>query len=300
MLARGGFIKHLGFNPGDAFLEWVQGVLRRSGIETTRDLRERLAYVPEGLRGHDGMPLTKPAERARLAIIAAEVSTETKVEFPRMAPLFWQDERKVDPACYVRASMSVPYFFHPYRVGNLPEGAGAREAWQRLAGYDQAPPMEGIFLDGGIMSNFPIDVFHRVHKVPAAPTFGVKLGTDDRKPQHIKRPASLGLAAFNAARHCLDYDFIKRNPDYKHLVAYVDTGEHNWLNFNLSKEDQVDLFRRGVETAVRFLLGAPVKEGGMSRTASSGFDWLGYKKIREGMIPAYERATPLISTGGQA
>ena len=53
----------------------------------------------------------------------------------------------------------------------------------------------------------------------------MKLGADDRRPQHIKRPAALGLAAFNAARHCLDYDFIKRNPDYKHLVAYADTGK---------------------------------------------------------------------------
>ena len=296
LLARGGFLKHLGFNPGDAFLEWLQGVLRKSGIATTQDLETRLAHVPQGLRRLDEQPLVKPEERASVAIITAEVSTETKVEFPEMAPLFWEDPRGVDPACYVRASMSVPYFFHPYRVKSLPQGARAVENWERLASYDNAPPTEAIFLDGGIMSNFPIDVFHRTDAEPAAPTLGVKLGTDDRKPQHIKRPASLGLAAFNAARHSLDYDFIKRNPDYKHLVAYVDTGDHNWLDFNLTREAQIDLFRRGVETAVRFLLGAhdvSGQAGDGSPAASKGFDWTRYKGIREGMIPAYELAGPL-------
>ena len=66
------------------------------------------------------------------------------------------------------------------------------------------------------MSNFPIDVFHIPNSVPNAPTFGVKLGIDRHEPHRVTTPFELAIAIFNSARHTLDYDFIKRNPDYRH------------------------------------------------------------------------------------
>ena len=51
--------------------------------------------------------------------------------------------------------------------------------WQaRISRWE--PPEVCTLVDGGIMSNFPIDLFHRPEKVPAAPTFGAKLSTDQR------------------------------------------------------------------------------------------------------------------------
>lgn len=275
--ARSGFIRHLGFNPGEEFLEWLTATLREHGITTEEELRMRMNHVPHGLRNRAGESSADDGKWARLAIIAAEISTETKVEFPKMAPLFWEDSNNINPACYVRASMSIPYFFHPYRLP-VPQGDDARTNWDELASYRSALPQEATLVDGGIMSNFPIDVFHKSNKVPAAPTFGVKLGTDKRTLQPIEKPASLGLAAFNSARHCLDYDFIKRNPDYKHLVAYIDTRssqtgeEYNWLDFNLTDEAKIDLFRRGVQAAHEFF---------------QKFDWEEYKKIRADLIASH-------------
>ena len=115
-------------------------------------------------------------------------------------------------------------------------------------------------------ANFPIDLFHLQNQVPKAPTFGAKLGTDKRRSEKIDWPLSLGAAVFRSASHCLDYDFVTRNPDYKNLVAYINTGEHGWLDFDMQDEDKVDLFVRGARKAAEFL---------------RGFDWAGYKRIRQ-------------------
>lgn len=257
--------KHLGLNPGSAFYEWLSKLLSGDGVDTTRKLRERMAHLPPSLRTRGGEQLGLERVNPHLALVTADISTQTKVEFPNMAPLYWRDPENVDPALYVRASMSIPFFFHPLRVAGVPRGAEARARWQQLASYDEEPPEVCTFVDGGVMSNFPIDLFHIPNKVPAAPTFGAKLGTDRRRLAEINNPKRLGSAVFRSASHTLDYDFIKRNPDYRKLVAYIDTGKHGWLDFDMSDEAKIDLFVRGAREAAKFL---------------STFDWEGYKEIR--------------------
>lgn len=279
--ARRDFVETLGFNPGTAFLNWLKKTLRASGISSAQDLQERMARSPKGMHLREAERLPPGVRKADLAIITAEVSTETKVEFPAMAPLFWSEPEKVNPALYVRASMSVPYFFRPFRVENIPQGPEAADRWQEVAGYDGPLPKEGIFIDGGIMSNFPIDVFHKRDRVPVCPTFGVKLGREDRTIQEVNEPLRLGLSMFNTARHCLDYDFIRKNPDYRYLVGYIDTGDHNWLDFHLSDEAKVDLFRRGVESAANFL---------------RRFNWRKYKRVRGDLAKAYQNASRKIES----
>jgi NTE family protein len=257
--------KHLGLNPGGAFYGWLSGLLSSDGVGTTQKLRERMAQLPPGLRTREGEELGPERANPHLALVAADVSTQTKVEFPNMAPLYWRDPEGVNPALYVRASMSIPYFFYPLRVEGVPQGEEAQEKWRDLASYDEEPPEVCTFVDGGIMSNFPIDLFHVPEKVPAAPTFGAKLGPDQRRWAEISSPQHLGVTVFRSASHTLDYDFIKRNPDYRKLVAYIDTGQHGWLDFDMSDEAKVDLFVRGARKAEEFL---------------SAFDWEEYKEIR--------------------
>ena len=264
--------KRLGINPGDAFFDWLSGLLSSNGIQTTRDLKERMAKLPPSLKTRGGEELAPPY----LALVAADVSTQTKVEFPNMASLYWNNSDSVNPALYVRASMSIPGFFYPLRVPNVPQGPKAHQRWSDLASYDAGPPPAATFVDGGIMSNFPIDLFHLPDKIPSAPTFGAKLGPDERTFAEIDSPQRLGAAVFGSASHTLDYDFIKRNPDYKKLVAYIDTGEeHGWLDFDMGKEDKVDLFVRGARKATEFL---------------AGFNWEEYKQIRGLKVELYKQA----------
>lgn len=125
------------------------------------------------------------------------------------------------------------------------------------------------------MSNFPIDLFHKKNSVPAAPTFGAKIGTNRKEPRDIAGPGALAGAIFDSARHTLDFDFIKRNPNYRFLVSEIDTGDHHWLDFDLSQSAKVDLFRRGAECAASFLC---------------KFDWKQYKKIRQSLAEAHRES----------
>jgi len=262
---------HLGLNPGLEFLNWVSGVLRSFGIRTTRDLRERMNRRPDGLRHREGKPLSAAQAEAHLALVATEVVTETKADLPRMAGLFWADPDSTDPALFVRALMSIPFFFQPLTLNRIPCSPEAKVLWSKLAGFTEPIPETCMMVDGGVMSNFPIDLFHLPDQVPAAPTFGVKLGLGERHNE-TKTPLALGRAVLNSARHCLDYDFLRRNPDYRHLIAWIDTGQHQWLNFDPTDEEKLDLFLRGARAAVAFL---------------EGFDWAGYKAIRAEIAKAY-------------
>lgn len=264
----------LGLNPGKRFYDWLSDTLIQAGIPTTARLIAHMGAHSAKLHIRGNGELTQDQKTGRLAIITSDVTTETKVEFPKMAPLYWGDWEQRNPAIYVRASMSIPYFFYPLRVIDIPQGENAIDTWSRLANYTGSLPAESVFVDGGIMSNFPINLFHRHDREPSAPTFGVKLGTDRRSPHAISSPLVLGGAMFDAARHCLDYDFIANNPDYKKLVTYIDTKKHNWLNFEISDDDKIDLLLEGARAASYFLL---------------KFDWEAYKNIRRNIAQAYVR-----------
>jgi NTE family protein len=267
--------ENLGLNPGKQFELWIEELLKAEQIHSYNDLLNRMNTCPKGLRLRSGELLDSPEKmRARLAIIAADVSTETKVEFPRMAKLYWKDPGKINPAVFVRASMSIPFFFHPYVVENLPDSEEMEGHWRELAGYvttdEGGIPKTAMFVDGGIMSNFPIDVFHDHKNVPKAPTFGVKLELDQRA-KVISGPLELLFGIFNCARHTLDYDFLHKNPDYQKLVTWIPAKGFDWLDFNMEQEKKIQLFLEGARYAEKFL---------------ATFDWSDYKKIRGGIAAA--------------
>jgi NTE family protein len=218
----------------------------------------------------------KPEEM--LKIVAADITTETKAIFPLMAKLYWENPDKVHPADYVRASMSIPIFFYPYKVGPVPEknkdGKPIRQDWIECAKYRGDTPKECYFVDGGVISNFPINLFHDPKRTPRMPTFGARLSAD-RNINPVDNPLSLINTVFAAARHSLDFDFLSQNPDYEKVVTRIDTGNHNWLNFALSNEDMYDLFRLGAEAAYEFL---------------RNFRWDDYRNIRESMKEAQKQA----------
>lgn len=256
----------LGLNPGDDFTNWLSGILKQNGIETTRDLYERFGKIPAGLTIRQGVNRDIQGLSPRFAVISADLTTETKVEFPRMRSLYWKNPDEINPALFVRASMSVPYFFTPLTISGIPQGLEAVKNWVELAKYTGPVPETIHLVDGGIMSNFPIDIFHKVNSVPRLPTFGARLGVDRNEPNKVSSPLNLFGAMFNSLRHLHDYDFILKNPDYEMLVQHILIGEHNWLNFAMSDHDKIDLFRRGAAAAGDFL---------------RKFDWMEYKRRRE-------------------
>jgi NTE family protein len=217
-----------GLNRGTNFRNWISDILKRSGIESTKDLLN-LRQKPEGLTIRPGIAGNVDDLHSKLKIIAAEITTETRVIFPEMNFLFWNEPDSVNPADYIRASMSIPIFFHPLKVKI--ESRVKPEDWNSCVKYKGRLPHVAYFVDGGVLSNFPIDVFHKTKSIPRLPTFGVKLGDDRHQTSKVNTVTKFLFAIFNSARHVLDYQFLLTNDDYEHLIQRIDIGETQLAEF---------------------------------------------------------------------
>lgn len=292
-------------NRGVVFQRWMDQLLRgmnQGQPMTVAALRERMNTLPP-LRVRDTadaddfkrLPQNAPLwedikgvrhylvrkQRDQLCVVAADISTETKVHLPQMAELYWPQPDAVNVADFARASMSIPGFFATFQVKSLPATEATRGLWKQHTSWPERCyqgaflPETHHFVDGGVLSNFPIDAFHNTHRVPLRPTLGVKLQWDEHNIAIKGLPGVIG-GAFNTARHAMDNEFIKKNPDYKRLVGYIDTGAISWLDFGMARETKLQLFRLGTEAAIDFL---------------QNFDWADYKRVRRTLVEAFaERA----------
>lgn len=259
----------LGINPGNDFEKWIVSELAKAGISSLQDLNNLRQKMPEGLTN-----IADPSNNIyvpKIAIITSDITTHTKVEFPAMAELYWSDPMSVNPAEFVRASMSIPFFFEPFDLRNIPDaGTSNHPKWDKHAKYSGKIPSLVRFVDGGMLSNFPINVFHRKDsKIPRLPTFGVRLST--YREDFSKTDSIFGMsgAMISTMRQIHDYDFLLQHPDYSRLICRIDADkEFNWLNFNMSRKEQISLFTLGARKALEFL---------------EKFNWEEYKEIRKGI-----------------
>jgi NTE family protein len=259
--------KQLGINPGHDFEEWIKVNLEKNGIKTTKDLVEYRKFVP-ALTCRDGRPTDdlKP----KLVMITSDVTTQTKVQFPEMAPLYWKDADNVHPSVYLRASMSIPIFFYPVIAPDIPNDEASKARWVETVKFRGELPPKAAFVDGGLLSNFPINVFHNAKKVPRLPTFGVRLSSFRDEYNKTDSFFSFAGAMIATMRHIFDFDFILRNPDYQYIICSIDAdSSYNWLDFNMPDDKKKTLFLLGATKAIDFL---------------EKFDWEGYKEIRKKLL----------------
>ncbi|MGE6224255.1 patatin-like phospholipase family protein [Aeromonas media] len=273
----------MGLNRGDKFQAWMESTLNSFGVRNIAELYHKMHTSPIGYQrriknNKHYEDQIKAGEVSvtnnQFGVITADVSSEMRVEFPKMAGLYWDDLDNINPAIFVRCSMSIPLFFKPYKVSGHGLGGIRLNKWnlnsetKSIASSKNFPPDYFYFVDGGVISNFPIDIFHKADFVPTKPTFGVKLQLDDRLT-NIKNTPDYLVAIFDTARHAIEHEFIKNNKDYTNLVSYIDTGSVGWLNFDMSSEDKTKLFKYGTEAALAFL---------------RNFKWDDYKDIRKGLL----------------
>lgn len=286
-----------GINPGDNFRNWLQ---KNIGKNNFSEIEDCMKGGGSKLYNENNKELEYSINK-KLAIISSEITTETKVRFPVMRSLFFnENDKNIKPADFVRMSMSIPFFFKSVKVKSLPYlNDDLKQKWRNWAGIgrNENPqfPTSAEFVDGGTMSNFPIDSFHRYNKFimeyddngnklpdkilernkssindncPNMPTLGVKIGTDRQCQNKIESISDFLMQIFNSSRHLHDYEFILNNPDYENLVEFIDTKSTkiNWLDFDLSEDDKAILFIKGLEAATKFLI---------------KFDWGKYKERRK-------------------
>lgn len=197
-----------------------------------------------------------PAVTKEQVIVSSDITHGLKVEFPGMHKMYWGNNYGISPARYVRASMSVPIFFKPMQVDfNKGQMHIIEQEWHRVLKVHKRLESCALFVDGGLLSNFPINVFYNPERpVPRKPTFGIKLEFEDESESSTIN-SFMGFAGsmINTMRYFYDRDFTLKHEQYAKTVRSIDTGEVHWLNFNLTEKEKVELFFRGALAATIFL-----------------------------------------------
>ncbi|MBT2620411.1 patatin-like phospholipase family protein [Chryseobacterium sp. ISL-6] len=216
--------------------------------------------------------------KSEYVVIATDINAKIKVELPTMANLYWSEEelKHSSPAEFVRASMSVPFFFEPLQKRIDKDDDSVKYAWRFWMNTkpENIYPV-GVFIDGGSISNFPIDLFHMNDVFyPRMPLFGVQLTskseTDTEKgktsAEIMKTPFSYAGNMINTLKGFNDKSFLTKHTFYRlYSIQTVDCGTSSWLNFFMKREEKEQLFNAGFLAALDFL---------------NQFDWKKYKAER--------------------
>ena len=138
-----GLVRETSMYRGDEAYDWIRSELKNLGVTSFGDLVIESDHLPAG-------------PRYKLVVTVADLTAAQLVRLP------WDYQRLygLDPdeqlvADAVRASMAIPFFYRPVKL----TGAGGATS---------------TLVDGGVLSNFPIDTFDRPDgKPPRWPTFGI-------------------------------------------------------------------------------------------------------------------------------
>jgi len=224
-----GLLFHEGLFVGDNLHTFIAEHLGQHGVTTWGDLKI----------DDDELP---PEQRYKLVVVVSDVSHGRELRLP------WDYRSKlgVDPdtqsvADAVPASAGIPFFFRPHR---LP----AAKDFSAGNGYV-------LGTDGGMLSNYPIDIFDR----PAGarwPTLGVKLSARQQVTTSVWKSDANALqlatslvSTMTDARDQLHVD----DPYYSSRTIFIDTTGFSSTNFHLTTTDKLTLFTNGHNAAQQFL-----------------------------------------------
>ncbi len=249
-----------GINPGNYFYDWIKQQLIANDVHTVSDLNAKASTLPE-LHLRTNNPEGVASLKGDVTFIASELVTQNKIQFPDMCFLFRTKDNidSLQPAGFIRASMSIPVFFESYMINDIPCTTDEiKNAWLNMMD-EPDPPTTARFVDGGMLSNFPINIFYNPKVVtPRLPSFGIDL--DDSKPDDAEKNATawslVGYIGrmFNTIRYYYDKDFLLKNKVYEKGIGKIPLSDYNWLNFFLSDQDKIDMFVLGAKAATKFLM----------------------------------------------
>jgi NTE family protein len=207
-----------GLYKGDYVRDWIAERLAGCGIKTFGDLKLDPTEYPH-------LPKN---EAYKLVVVTADLSKGGLVYLPWDYHKYGLDPDKQSVADAVRASISLPYFYKPARLG------------------------KSTLVDGGVLSNFPVDIFDNS---PDWPTIGIKLSSKEKAtqvPRHITGPISLATALFTTMMSGHDQRHLD-DPNTQARTIFVDTMQVQATDFDISSARQQSLFENGQKASEKFL-----------------------------------------------
>lgn len=225
-------LRGTGIYKGDYAHDWVRSQLDNLGVHTFGDLAIH----------DDSLP---PERRYKLVVTVADVTTGQLVRLPwdyrRVYGLDPDDQPVADA---VRASMAIPFFFRPV---TLTGSTGLRST----------------LVDGGILSNFPVDSLDRADgRTPRWPSFGVTVLPNLPEGNDKVIPALAPLRMLGAP-HLLEgvitTALVGRDQAYLNepwvnaRTIRVDSTDVGFLDFDISDNEIEALYAKGYAAAKKFL-----------------------------------------------
>ena len=225
-------LRGTGIYKGDYAHDWVRSQLDNLGVHTFGDLAIH----------DDSLP---PERRYKLVVTVADVTTGQLVRLPwdyrRVYGLDPDDQPVADA---VRASMAIPFFFRPV---SLTGSTGLRST----------------LVDGGILSNFPVDSLDRADgRTPRWPSFGVTVLPNLPEGNDKVIPALAPLRMLGAP-HLLEgvitTALVGRDQAYLNepwvnaRTIRVDSTDVGFLDFDISDNEIEALYAKGYAAAKKFL-----------------------------------------------
>jgi NTE family protein len=194
-------------------------------------------------------PATKfgDLEPGKLQVVGVDLAHSRMVVFPEDVALYIDEEGKplvpdeFPIADAVRISAGFPYFFPPI---------GLRDAQTKK---------EGVLVDGGVASAYPIFLFDKPD--PKYPTWGFRLfaGNPPEKPSYTEIdgllwPVDMLKAIVDTSTNVLDkFEMVAFGP----RTISIPTGDIPTLDFSLSDAQKEELYDFGYEAAKKFFEGKP-------------------------------------------
>jgi NTE family protein len=233
---------HMGIYDGSYLVEWLGGALESIGVTTFEQLR--IDDDP-----HTSLP---PDCRFALVVHTADISRNKLVRLPWDYSEYGIDPGRARIVDAVRASMSIPFFFDPVRFD-----APAHED-----GVHNYAAGKVTWVDGGLLSNFPVEVFDRSDgQLSRWPTIGVKLSSAAPSAVRAHDPGNALSEALACMRTALDNDDrYYLTPAKSSRTIFVDSLGLSATDFHLSVDDQKRLFDNGVAAARRLEALAPTSK----------------------------------------
>jgi NTE family protein len=165
-----------------------------------------------------------------LVVAASDLSRRQLVRIPWDLDSYGIDPDDFSVARAVHASSAIPYIFEPVRV------SGA------------------TWVDGGLLSNFPVELFDRPDGQSRWPTFGIRLSARPGiPPTHpVHGPVSLGIAAIETLVSNQDNAYID-DPCTVRRTIFVPADEVSPIDFDITAAQREALYQRGLRAGQQFL-----------------------------------------------
>ena len=224
-------LRGTGIYKGDYAHDWVRSQLEDLGVRTFGDLAIDDDEVA-------------PERRYKLVVTVADVTTGQLVRLPwDYRRVYGLDPDEQSVAAAVRASMSIPFFFRPV---TLTASTG----------------LTSTLVDGGILSNFPIDSLDRHDgRPPRWPSFGVTVLPNLPEGNDKVIPA---LAPFRVVAPPLLEDVITtalvgrdqaylNEPWVSARTIRVDSTDVSFLDFDIPDNEIEAQYVKGYAAAEQFL-----------------------------------------------